>query len=80
MLLVDTRYFNNCAAPIGKETRNFLDNKRGLFWVLGGQDVLHLAAKCLERCCSPAPQLTLLPVLGSRWSTVFVSSDDLIMQ
>lgn len=66
VLLGDTRYFDNCTTPIGKETRNFLDNKIGLFWVLGGQDVLHLATTYLERCCFTVSELKLLPVLRSR--------------
>lgn len=66
VLLGDTRYFDNCTTPIGKETRNFLDNKIGLFWVLRGQDVLHLATTSLERCCSTVPELKLLPVFRSR--------------
>lgn len=66
MLLEDTRYLDNCTTPIGKETRNFLDNKIGLFWVLAGQDVLHLATTYMERCCSTVPELKLLPVLRNR--------------
>lgn len=33
VLLWDIQYIGNCTTPLGKETRNFLDNKRGLFWV-----------------------------------------------
>lgn len=33
VLLWDIQYIGNCTTPLGKETRNSLDNKRGLFWV-----------------------------------------------
>ena len=79
VLLWDIWYNDNCTTPIGKETRNFLDNKRGLFWVLEGQDALHLTAKHLEGWCSPvlmwqrASELKLLPnlkVICNSWMSV----------